>query len=159
MLLDAVSDVTGVPHVFSAGMGTDTLQLYPMGTRAKDVYVPDQAEYFLRVFGTPRRDVIKEREKSPTLAQALHMLNGQTIRDKLESANNIIGAELTTGSSDLEIIEEVYQRAYARSPNKKERIALKEFVASELRAGRGRRRALENILWAVLNSKEFLLNY
>lgn len=159
VLLDAVSDVTGVPHVFSAGMGTDTLQLYPMGTRAKDVYVPDQAEYFLRVFGTPRRDVIKEREKSPTLAQALHMLNGQTIRDKLESANNIIGAELTTGSSDLEIIEEVYQRAYARSPNKKERIALKEFVASELRAGRGRRRALENILWAVLNSKEFLLNY
>ncbi len=159
VLLDAVSDVTGVPHIFSAGMGTDTLQLYPVGTRSKDVYVPDQAEYFLRVFGTPRRDVIKEREKSPTLAQALHMLNGQTIHNKLKSADNIIGAGLTAGSSDLEIVEEVYQKAYTRPPNKKERITLMEFIASELGAGRGRRRALENILWAVLNSKEFLLNY
>ena len=158
-MLDAISDVTGSPHVFVVRIGTDGPQAYPMGTRAKDIYIPDSPEYFLRAFGTPRRDIIQDRVKSPTLAQALHMMNGRTIREKVEADNNILGKRLAEGLGDSEIVAELYERAYARPPIEEERSTLAAFIASELEIGRGRRRALENVLWAVLNSKEFLLNH
>ena len=159
VLLDAISDVTGSPHVFVVRIGTDGPQAYPMGTRAKDIYIPDSPEYFLRAFGTPRRDIIQDRVKSPTLAQALHMMNGRTIREKVEADDNILGKRLAEGLGDSEIVAELYERAYARPPIEEERSTLTAFIASELEIGRGRRRALENVLWAVLNSKEFLLNH
>ena len=159
VLLDAISDVTGAPHVFGAGSGADARQVYPTGARAKDIYIPDSPDYFLRAFGTPRRDIIKERAQTPTLAQALHMINGRTVRDKVESEDNILGKRMAEARGDSEIVEEIYERAYARPPTEGERDSLTAFIASELEAGRGRRRALENILWAVLNSKEFVLNH
>ena len=159
VLLDAISDVTGSPHVFTAGFGADGPQVYPMGTRAKDIYLPDSPEYFLRAFGTPRRDIIKDRAKSPTLAQALHMMNGRTVREKVEAEDNILGKRLAEGRDDFQIVAEFYERAYARPPTVEERDTVTAFLASERKIERGRRRALENVLWAVLNSKEFLLNH
>ena len=159
VLLDAISDVTGSPHVFAAGFGKKGPQVYPTGTRAKDIYIPDAPDYFLRTFGTPRRDIIQERVKSPTLAQALHMMNGRTVREKVEAEDNILGKRLAEGVGDSEIVEEIYERAYARPPTEDEQNTLSAFFDSESEAGRGRRRALENLLWAVLNSKEFLLNH
>ena len=159
VLLDAISDVTGSPHVFLAGFGKGQPQVYPIGTRAKDIYLPDSPEYFLRAFGTPRRDIIKDRVKSPTLAQALHMMNGRTIREKVEAEDNILGKRLAEGRDDSAIVAEIYERAYSRPPNELERNTVTAFLASERETGRERRRALENVLWAVLNSKEFLLNH
>ena len=156
VLLDTIVQTTGVDHVFLAA---GPLQTYPKGTSAKDIYLPDGPDYFLQTFGTPRRDIIKDRAKSPTLAKSLHMMNGKTVRDKIEASDNVLGKLIADGSSDAEIAAEIYERAYSRAPTVQERETLARFLSDEAATGRGRRRALENVLWAVLNSKEFQLNY
>ena len=71
VLLDSIVDVTEVPHHFKG---------YTQGTRAMDLYIPDIPDYFLVTFGEPRRDVLADRIKTPTLSQALHLMNGETVQ-------------------------------------------------------------------------------
>jgi len=150
VLLDSLSQVTGVAHPFSN---------YPAGTRAMDLYVPDAPDYFLVTFGLPRRDIICERSKTPTLSQALHMINGDTIRKKVDAADNVLAAWMKDGWSDDRIVDEVYLNSYARSASIAELNSIKEFIQSEVTAGRSRRSALGGVLWTVLNSKEFQVNH
>lgn len=124
-----------------------------------DLYVPDAPDYFLTTFGLPRRDIICERSKSPTLGQALHMINGDTLLKKVESKDNILTRYLDESWSDDRIIDAIYQSAFARLPSPRDRAAVKEFIAAEQAAGRSRRKALEGVLWTVLNSEEFQVNH
>ena len=149
-LLDMLGQVTGIAHDFEG---------YPSGTSAKDIYVPDGPDDFLVTFGLPRRDILQERVGAPTLAQALHLMNGPAVREKVESQGNVIGSLLREGCSDSEIVSSIYERAYSRAPAENELEGLAKFLETESDAGRDRRRALENVLWAVLNSKEFQLNH
>lgn len=150
VLLDALGQVTGIPHSFDG---------YPERTSAKDIYVPDGPDYFLVTFGLPRRDILKERVQSPTLSQALHLMNGESVRDKIEAEANILGELLGQDLGDNEVVAGIFERAYSRPPTEGELARITEFVEGEQSNGRGRRRAFENILWAVLNSKEFQLNH
>ena len=150
VLLDAIGQVTGRPHEFKG---------YPRGTLAKDIYVPDGPDYFLVTFGLPRRDILKDRVPVPTLSQALNLMNGEAVREKVEAEDNILGEALGRGLSDEQVTAEIFQRAYARPPDRTDIGRIAAFVASERAAGRDRRRAFENVLWAVLNSKEFQLNH
>lgn len=150
VLLDAVSQVTGMPHSFKN---------YPPGTRAMEIDTPDTPDYFLLTFGLPRRDILCERSKSPTLGQALHMINGATVMQKVEAKDNVLTTWLAQGRTDREIVGAIYARAYARIPSEEERQTLVTFLDAEQTAGRSRRRALEGVLWTVLNSKEFQVNY
>lgn len=150
VLLDALGQVTGIPHAFEG---------YPEGTSAKDIYVPDGPDYFLVTFGLPRRDIMKERVQSPTLSQALHLMNGESVREKVEAEENILGELLGQDLDDGQILAGLYERAYARPPTGADMSRFRGFLASERSAGRSRRRAFENALWAVLNSKEFQLNH
>jgi hypothetical protein len=150
VLLDAISQVTGAAHEFGN---------YPSGTRAMQVHVPDQPDYFLVTFGLPRRDVLCERVKSPTLGQALHMINGATVLQKVQTERNIMSELLSKGWTDDRITQAVYLRAYSRSPSERESQAIREFIEAELAAGRSRLRALEGVLWTVLNSMEFKVNH
>ena len=149
-LLDSISQVTGVAHVFPN---------HPAGTRAMDTYQPDNPDYFLVAFGFPRRDVLADRSKSPALSQALHLMNGNTLLDKVGAKDNIIGRLLADGLKDEEIVASLYERAYSRTPSSSEMGNVMEYLAGEREAGRPRGRALEGVLWSVLNSKEFQLNH
>jgi hypothetical protein len=149
-LLDAISQVTGAAHPFRG---------YPVGTRAMDLYMPDQPDYFLVTFGSPRRDIICERAKSPTLGQALHMINGESILRKVEAKDNILARYLDSGWTDERIVEAIYERAYARPPSEKDRASVLGFLEAQKASGRSRRRALEGVLWTVLNSEEFQVNH
>jgi hypothetical protein len=150
VLLDTISQVTGVAHPFTN---------YPAGTRAMDLYIPDSPDYFLVTFGFPRRDIICERSKTPTLSQALHMINGDTILKKVQAPDNVLGGWMKAEWSDDRIVEAIYQRAYARPASSSELTAVREFIQSEMAAGRSRRAALGGVLWTVLNSKEFQVNH
>ena len=149
-LLDMLGQVTGISHPF---------QGYPEGTSAKDIYVPDGPDDFLVTFGLPRRDILRDRPGTPTLAQALHLMNGPAVREKVEAERNILGVLIESGRTDAEIVSQIYERAYSRLPSASESLGIRSFVQGELESGRDRRRALENVLWAVLNSKEFQLNH
>ncbi|HEU0119836.1 MAG TPA: DUF1549 and DUF1553 domain-containing protein [Bryobacteraceae bacterium] len=144
VLLDSLSQVAGAAHTF---------MWHPKGTRAMDVYMPDQPDSFLVTFGFPRRDILCERAGAPTLSQTLHLMNGKTIQAKVEEKDNILAS--WESLPDGEAVTALYERAFARKPNEAELGMGMEFLAK----GSARRKALEGLLWATLVSKEFQLNY
>jgi len=149
VLLDAIVQVTGVPEDFRS---------YPEGTSAKELIASIGSTHFLRTFGAPQRDVMEPRSQNPSLAQALHLMNSDTVAEKTASDDGRLARLILAGESDDQILEEFYLRAYARPPSAEERKKLEAYLAAEDAAGRDRRRALENALWAVLNAKEFQMN-
>ena len=70
----------------------------------------------------------------------------------------VVDALLEQGLSDQEIVAELYGRAFAREPDEDECRTLEGYLAAESEAGRSRRQSLSNVLWAILNSKEFQMN-
>ena len=81
------------------------------------------------------------------------MINGETVRRKLESRSNRIGRLLEAGASDSDLLSEFYLAAVCREPTPAEQAA----VEAHLSKARDRRSGWEDVVWALLNSKEFLL--
>jgi len=148
VLLDAISQVAGSPERFRRA---------PRALRAAQLPGASGDVVFLKTFGKPDRLLTCEceRSESTTLAQAFQMINGETVRGKLEKGSNRIGQLLDGGRSDSEILEEVYLAALARMPTSTERAG----VTGHLGRSPDRRRAWEDLVWAVVNSKEFLLRH
>ena len=143
-LLDAISQVLAVPERFTHA---------PNSLRATQLPGPTGGGSFLKTFGKPDRLLTCECERSDTttLAQAFQMINGETVRKKLEAQNNRIGRRLASGVSDSDLLNDFYLAALARMPTESERKAL----AAHLARARDRRKAWEDVVWALLNSKEF----
>ena len=159
VLLDAMSQVTGVPTKFGG---------YPTGTRAQqlpDVQVQSQ---FLSAFGRPKRIICDagERSSEPNIAQALHVINGDTLNKKLSDANGYAALAVKLGLSDSRILDHLYLSAFSRYPTEAEKQPLLDALR-KARATAGspdvqresHRQALEDMMWAMLTSKEFLFNY
>lgn len=156
VMLDALSQVTAVPTEFPE---------YPKGQRALQLPDANVTSYFLNAFGRPAREFTCECERSeePSITQTLHLANGKTLNDKLKAADNIIKLWLDQKRDNAEIVDRVYLGALSRFPTAAERdpllAALHESTAVEGDAAAqfaARREAIEDLLWAVLTSKEFL---
>lgn len=149
VLFDAVCDVTDQSEEF-AGM--------PPGMRAVQLWDNRLPSSFLDTFGRPQRKTICrcERYTDITLTQVLHLLNAPLVNDKLSSPTGR-AARLAAGEmSERRIIEELYLTAFARLPRPEEITAA---TAAYQAPGATRRSATEDILWALLNSAEFVLNH
>lgn len=157
VLLDAYSEVTKVPEKFED---------YPVGTRA--LQLPDSAvrSYFLSAFGRPVRAQTRESERTsvPTVTQALHVFNGDTLNNKLRSPNSSIGMMLKLGFTDDQIVDYLYVASFSRHPHEKERTTLVDALhAAEQQNAQSpaetRRAALNDLAWAMLTSEEFMFNH
>jgi hypothetical protein len=159
VLLDAMSQVTGVPTKFGG---------YPVGTHAlqlPDVQVQSQ---FLTSFGRPKRVICDagERSSEPNIAQALHVINGETLNKKLSDANGYPALAVRLGLSDSRILDNLFLSAFSRYPSEGEKKPLLDALR-KARAATGsvevqreaHRQAVEDMMWAMLTSKEFLFNY
>ena len=159
VILDAMSSITGQESKFGG---------YPAGTRA--IQLPDVRveSRFLESFGRPLRLVcdVEERSDDPSVAQALHVINGETLNGKLRSEGNNIGAFLKLGLSDHKIVEHLFLSAFSRYPTESEEQRILDELR-EVRRGqdfgralnRSRRESLEDLAWALLTSREFLFNH
>lgn len=156
-LLDAVCQVLDVPVKFNG---------YPVGFRAMQIAAVQQAdrrsknrdamaEKFLKVFGKPDRLLTCECERSDDtgVLQSFQLLTGELLHSLLDDENNRIGDLIMAGKNDAEIIEKFYLAALSRYPTAKEREKLAAFVAK----AKDRRSALEDVVWGLVNAKEFLL--
>jgi hypothetical protein len=149
VLLDAVDTVTQTPTAF---------QSMPAGTRA--VALPDTGfgSYFLTVFGRPESTTACECERSQesNLAQSLHLLNSEEIQGKL-AADVGRAAKMAAEAVDQDEpgITRLYQIALARKPTEQELKSVLEYV----RGKENRRAAMEDVIWSLINSKEFLFNH
>jgi hypothetical protein len=147
-LLDAICAATGVPEKF-AGL--------PLGTRATQLPDGEVNHVFLKTFGQPARELACEceREGDSNLAQALQLINGPTINDKVRNPNNRLGKLLAKKAPNEQILNHIYLATLSRLPVEGEIKASLEHVAK----GADKRKAWEDVQWALLNSKEFLFRH
>ena len=103
-LLDAISEVLAVPERFTHA---------PKSLHASQLPGTATGGSFLKTFGKPDRLLTCECERSETttLAQAFQMINGETVRKKLEETDNRIGRRLASGVTDLDLLSEFYLAA------------------------------------------------
>ena len=147
-LLDAICQVTGVAETFP-GM--------PIGSRAIDLADPPKTHDFLQAFGQPKRELTCECERSTdsNLGQALQLINGPIVHNKIRSPQGILHQWIAAGKSDIQIIESLYLAAFSRKPAEGEvQISLQHIATNSDRI-----LALQDIFWAVINSKEFLFQH
>jgi len=147
-LLDIICQVTGVPEKF-AGL--------PRGARAVRIADANTGSYFLEVFGRPPRQSVCtcERRNEPTLSQALHLINGDTIQGKIATADGMLAQRLSKGDKPEAILRVMYVAALCREPRQEELDALLAPIANGAEA----RAVLEDAFWALLNSTEFVFNH
>jgi hypothetical protein len=147
-LLDAICTATEAPEKF-AGV--------PAGSRAMQLPDGDPNSPFLKTFGQPARELACEceRESDSNLAQALQLINGQTINQKLRTPSNRVGRLLAAKTSDLEILNNLYLSTVSRAPTAADMKTALEYVAKNP----DKRKAWEDVHWALLNSKEFLFRH
>ena len=157
ILLDAICDVTGVPEHFPvpafSGVGDGAA---PRGARAVQLKEPDvYASSFLDIFGRPTRFSVPERDSEPMLSQALHILVGSTYNDKLWAEGSRVYDHFQSGTSDGEIIADLYLAAFSRYPTRAESDELSTLIARTPDRGQ----ALRDLQWAILSSREFAENH
>jgi hypothetical protein len=149
VLLDAVCDVTGEHESFE-GM--------PPGTRAVQLWDQRLPSTFLDTFGRPQRKTLCqcERLSDTTLSQVLHLLNSPIVNDKINAPTGRAAQLAASQRSSDQIIDELYLAAFGRLPRADELTAARAAFNSP---AANRRQATEDILWALLNSAEFVLNH
>lgn len=144
-LLDAVDAVTGVQTKFKS---------LPQGTRAIDLPDAEYPNYFLTTFAKPRRASVCECERMPdeNLAQALHTLNGDILAGKIADAKGRVASLLKAKTPHEKMVEELYLAALCRLPSSAEKVATTKL----LKQSPNPKEFYEDLLWALMNSKQFL---
>lgn len=147
VLLDCLSSVTETKTKFRG---------LPLGARATEIADGNTSTYFLKTFGRATRDTVCSCEvvMEPNLSQALHLLNGDAVHNKVKQGN-VVKRRLEAGAKPEQIIEDLYVRALARKPTDSEKTKLLEAVNAE----KNKQTALEDVFWALLNAKEFYFNH
>ena len=165
VILDAYSDITGVPTAFSevdsSGQGSPSgIGDYPPGTRA--VQLPDTkvVSRFLVAFGRPEREAVCacERGQEATVSQALHLNNGQTLNVKLRDEHCRVEQWLKDNIPNELAVTRLFELALGRPPATEELKKLTTLLTESEKGGQSRREQLEDLFWAVLTSREFLFN-
>jgi hypothetical protein len=147
-LADALDFATGTREKY---------QGLPPGTRA--IQLPDTRvrSYLMDVFGRPPRQITCECERTaqPNIAQALHLLNGDFLNKKIGDPAGRVAALLKAKSLAPAVVEELYLCALSRPPSAEEAERAKRWLgqAPSLKEG------AEDLLWVLLNSREFLFNH
>ncbi|MFO0846100.1 MAG: DUF1553 domain-containing protein [Gemmataceae bacterium] len=147
-LLDAICQATEMPEKF-AGV--------PAGTRAVQLPDGDANHPFLKTFGQPARELACEceRESDSNLAQALQLINGPTVNDKLRAATNRVGKLLGRKIDDRAVLDQLYLSTLSRLPTEEDVKVSLEYLAKNA----DKRKAWEDVHWALINSKEFLFRH
>ena len=146
VLLDAITQVTGIAEKFNG---------WPEGVRAIQVWDNRMPSYFLKLFGRPVRASVCECERSnePSIAQALHLMNAPEIVAKIHARKGTARQLAESKLTAPEIIAELYLAVLCRFPTANETEVLLELFKE---AGADRRAAVEDALWALFNTKEFV---
>lgn len=141
---------------------TDTSENFggmPAGTKAMQLADASNATYFLQVFGQPKGDTACECERSmdANLAQSLHLLNGREIQDKIaRDGARTARLAIDAARPDDERIKELYRWVFSREPNAEE---LEVALAYLKKHADNVRRGYEDVVWALINTKEFQFNH
>jgi hypothetical protein len=155
VMLDAVAQVIGAPVKFDGQpSGTRAIQLPGVQPLARRGHA-GMGERFMKAFGKPDRLLSCECERNDdvNIPQTLQMLTGDVVTRLLEEPNNRIGRLMAAGAGDRAIVDEFFLAALCRRPKPIEW----EPILDYLRRMPDRRKALEDMAWALVNTKEFMV--
>ena len=146
VLLDSVQRITGVPEQFEA---------MPRNSLAKQIWTHRVDSLFLDTFGrpNPNEDPPCERTPETAVTQTLHLMNSPQLHNKIASDRGRAAELAKSDLSNEQIIEELYLDVYARFPDNEEREIAARFFD---RAGGDRRIAVEDLMWVLMNTAEFV---
>ncbi|MDF1861462.1 MAG: PSD1 and planctomycete cytochrome C domain-containing protein [Verrucomicrobiales bacterium] len=151
VMLDTITQVTETKNKFRG---------LPLGSRAVQIADGNTTDYFLTTFGRATRETVCscEVKMDPSLSQALHLLNGPTVTTKIEQGS-VVKNLLAAGKTPEQVIEDLYVRSFTRKPTDEEK---KQLLAQVTAVGDDKAQielVLNDVFWAVLNSKEFMFNH
>ena len=154
-LNDAVCDITGVPDLYSS-RAPEPFTNYPPGTRAIEVGDGTVTTPQLDLFGRPSRDVALEsgRDGSVNSKQALYLLNSTTIQEKLAKSPWLDALD-SAGIPLEKAIREIYLKVLSREATPAEVEAVLRW-SLRFDARTRFRKTNESLVWALLNSDEFI---
>ena len=144
ILLDVVNDVTGTSEKYGR---------YPAGKRAVELPLPVSSR-FLSLYGRSGREFLGDLDPKlePTLTQALYMINSRDVHQKLRSANGVLTRSIKAKLNNRDLITELYLTTLSRLPTDEELQTAKAYLAESPK----RRAGSEDILWALISSREFI---
>jgi Protein of unknown function (DUF1553)/Protein of unknown function (DUF1549) len=146
VMLDCISEVTETK---------DKYRGLSAGSRAVEIADGKTTNYFLTTFGRRDRETICSREEvGPTLSQALHLINGTTVEQKI-TQGGVITKLIKENKTPPEIVDELYLRCFGRKPTSEELLKIEPYwgVTEEQPA------VFHDVFWALLNAKEFMFNH
>ena len=149
VLLDAICQVTAISEKFNG---------WPEGYRAIEVWDNRMPSYFFRVFGKPQRVSTCECERGnePSIAQALHLMNSTESVEKIRHRNGRAARLAKSNLNPDQIITQLYLATLTRYPSDDETRLMREAFAD---ANTPRRQATEDVMWTLLNTREFVFNH
>ncbi|MEO8268778.1 MAG: DUF1549 domain-containing protein [Aureliella sp.] len=143
---DALTDISGQPEEFSG---------LPLGTRAMQLWTVRAPSDLLDTFGRPdpNQDPPCERATAATMAQTLHLMNAGQIQDRISADGGRCQQLADSTRAPSDVVSELYLTIFSRPPTSAELDALSaEFAKPETE----RRKLIEDIVWSMVNSPEFL---
>ena len=146
VLLDTLTQITGIPENFAA--------MAP-GTLSKELWTVRVDSMFLDAFGRPNenQDPPCERTSEATVVQVLHLMNSENLFNKVTSDSGRAAELAKSEKPPAELIESLYLSIYSRRPTEAEtKIAVALFETE----GASRRKVIEDLMWAMLNTPEFV---
>jgi hypothetical protein len=146
VLVGAVTDISGLHDSFSA---------MPGRSRANQIWTTRVESLFLDTFGrpNPNQDPPCERTPDTTVTQTLHLMNAPQLHQRVTSDKSRAAELAASQLSPDQIVEEIYLLAYSRLPDEAEREIGRTLFAEN---GTSRRQAAEDLMWALLNTPEFM---
>jgi len=149
VLQDAIHHFTGAPLSFGG---------LPPSTRSIDLPDESFSSTFLELFGKPKRvsSCECERVSEASLGQSLHLLNSSEVMEKIAVKGGRVEALAADPRPEAERVRDLYLAAFAREPASDETSVALAYLNGE---GRDKRQAWEDLVWALINTKEFQFNH
>lgn len=146
VLRDAVTQITGQQPSFDA---------MPPGSTAKQIWTHRTTSLFLDTFGRPdpNQDPPCERTAESTVVQSLHLMNSEDLHADVVSDQGTAATLAASEQSPEELAGYLYRLIYAREPKPSETALVKELLSAP---DANRRHVIEDLMWAMLNSPEFV---
>lgn len=164
VLHDAIATVTTVPTLFDkvAFLGGDKrpTKFYGKGTKAIQLFDSSVDNNFLKTFGRNQRRITCECERSdePNIVQVLNLNNGDTLNNKLAEKGSIVDVLMERFvQDDAGLIRTVYLKTLCRFPTESEVQRLSQELSNL--QNEEKRTVVEDLLWSLMTSREFLFNH
>ena len=158
-LSDAIGQITGVWDAFSSRIPEPYSQ-WPSGFRATQMSDGSVGTPLLELFGRPSRDTAYESDRDcrTSMRQALFLINSSELESKVTSSPRV-KRWIADGKSDAAIVDEIFLLTVSRLPSEDEKQKAHEYINKDPLLQEARVQALQDLMWAALNTKEFLFNH